>query len=582
MKAWKKFIYRHMLFIKIFLVVICSISLVTILITFSSIRIASNLFIETSSITNAKVLNQIKDRFQTYTHSISSSKTKIEADGTLEEVLKEDNTTAKERSHYYYHMIDRMSAVYNEIESNNINMIIASPQSDIFNMNYFNWSVDSEDLLTHNITKESAEKPDEILYHFADSPLTNHVPMLVATKALVDNNRHIYGYLYLSVHEKEIRKYYEGFTSTDNHVLLLSSEGQVMSSSKPDILGTYYPHLLQQVTEQNDPQDERKIIKLDNEEFILLYEYLPFMDMYLVNIINQTMLRENVVDASEIILLSIIIVIIAVLLTFFILKRMTNSVSKIVYQISDMKRYQFNKPLQESGGYEARKIATAFNYMLEELQDYVSILLKTQEKQQRTELELLQYQINPHFIYNTLASIKFLIKQNKNTAALTTIDSFISLLQNNLSNMNDMVTVEQELETIESYVHITQARYGEQVRVNYLVSPDCLPLRLPKLILQPFIENAFFHGFTKKKQGIIQVLISKQHNKLICEIIDNGDGIPESRINNLDQKKKLFKGLGIKNVHNRIQLQFGRKYGVEVESKQMEGTKIRITLPVIS
>lgn len=582
MRAWKKFIYNNMLFIKIFLVVICSISLVTILITFSSIRIASNLFIETSSITNSNVLNQIKDRFQTYTLSISSSKTKIEADGTIEEVLKEDHNTAKERSYYYYNMIDRMNAVYSEIESNNINMIITSPQNDIFNMNYFNWPVDSRDLLGHSMTKESNRNPDDILYHFADSPLTQNIPMLVATKALVDKDKDIYGYLYLAIHEEEVRKYYEGFTSIDNHVLLLSSKGQVMSSSKQDILGTKQSRLLQQVTGQRNSHEERKTIELNNEEFILLYEYLPFMDMYLVNLINQNMLRENVVDTSEIILLSFIIVIVAVLITFFILKRMTNSISKIVYQISDMKRYQFNKPLQETGGYEARKIAKAFNYMLDELQDYVSILLRTQEKQQRTELELLQYQINPHFIYNTLASIKFLIKQNKNAAALTTIDSFISLLQNNLSNINELVTVEQELDNIKSYVHITQARYGEQIRVNYLVSPDCLSLRLPKLILQPFIENAFFHGFTRKKQGIIQVLIAKQHNELVCEIIDNGDGIPESRMNNLDQTKKLFKGLGIKNVHNRIQLQFGKDYGVDIESKQMKGTKVRIRLPIIS
>ncbi len=249
-----------------------------------------------------------------------------------------------------------------------------------------------------------------------------------------------------------------------------------------------------------------------------------------------------------------------------------------------MARYQFNKPLKVTGGYETRKIANAFNYMLNELQDYVQILMKTQEKQRKAELEALQHQISPHFIYNTLASIKFMIKQEKKETASDTIDSFISLLQSSISNADETITVEQELENLKSYVQINQARYGERIKVNYLVSPDCLDLYLPKLVIQPFIENAFFHAFTKKKSGYIQILIAQKEEKLVCEIIDNGDGMISERIANntikSKEKRQLFSGIGVKNVHERIQLRYGKNYGVEITSELSKGTRVIIKLPV--
>jgi two-component system sensor histidine kinase YesM len=143
--------------------------------------------------------------------------------------------------------------------------------------------------------------------------------------------------------------------------------------------------------------------------------------------------------------------------------------------------------------------------------------------------------------------------------------------------------VAQEVENLKHYVLINQKRYGERIKVNYFISPDCLSYKVPKLVLQPFMENAFFHGFNQKHEGSINVLIWKDGGTLICETVDNGDGMEisaETKLPKQKRKQQLFSGIGVKNVHERIQLMYGEEYGVTISSELGEGTKVHITMPI--
>ena len=194
-------------------------------------------------------------------------------------------------------------------------------------------------------------------------------------------------------------------------------------------------------------------------------------------------------------------------------------------------------------------------------------------------------QINPHFIYNTLASIKWLVLKGDKEKSSETINSFISLLQNTISETSETITVAQEIENLKNYVFINETRYGDNIKVNFHVLPNCNDYKIPKLILQPFIENAFFHAFTENTEGRIHVFISEKNNKLFCEIVDNGKGMNETQVSSLysspSSKHKHFTGIGIKNVDDRIKLLYGNEYGVTIDSKINIGTTINIYLPLI-
>ncbi|WP_077623265.1 sensor histidine kinase [Sediminibacillus massiliensis] len=582
MKKLLRTIQNNNLFIKMFLVMVISIITVSVLITFSTIRMSHNLFMDTFSITNTKVLQQIKQQFESYSYSVTFTTLNVQNNGTIKRMLTQDDLSSIDASTSFYTITEQMDRIYSD-NPNEANMIVLGKNRRLFNMKYINWPVDADTLINHRITQNMNENPNEILYQYVKGDdITGGRPMIVATKALTERSSdYIYGYVYIPIRERDLRAFYEGYTSEGNSVLIVNGNGEIISSNDQGLIGQNAPEILKLAKETEESSLDYQDVHVLDKDYMLLSASLPALDMYLVNLVDKDMVIGNMINTKVIVLISIAIVLIAVIIVFMISRRMTNSLSRLIKQISDMAKYDFTKPIDENGGYEARKIAHAFNYMLNELQEYMNELVKTQRKQRKSELEALQHQINPHFLYNTLTSVKFLVKEGKKEAAFDTIDALIPLLQNALGNVDETITVDQEVTNIKNYVLINQTRYGDRIKVNTLISPDCLHYHLPKLVIQPFIENAFFHAFTEKKRGFIQILIARRDEKLICEVVDTGDGITVDKKQNDKGRKQLFSGIGVRNVHERIQLLFGQEYGVDLSSEPKKGTKVKISLPLI-
>ena len=319
---------------------------------------------------------------------------------------------------------------------------------------------------------------------------------------------------------------------------------------------------------------------------IILSNNLPSYNFYLVNLIDRQYTARQIINVKSVALTCMVIIVFAMLAVFVMSRRLTGSLTRLVRQMSTIAKKDFSNYITVSGGFEVRELGKAFNYMLDELNDYIRRLLETQKEQRNAELAALQRQINPHFLYNTLASIKMLVQKGSKSAAAETINALISLLQNTISNVSETITIGQELENMKNYVFINHVRYGDRIKVNYFVSPDCLLYEVPKLIIQPFIENAFFHAFNEKNEGTIYILISKNDGSLVCEVVDNGDGMELTEgadaLPNPKSNRQLFTGIGIQNVDNRIKLLYGEPYGVHISSAKGEGTKIRIVLPLVA
>ncbi|WKA51691.1 sensor histidine kinase [Planococcus liqunii] len=575
---------NNSLFIKMFLIMVISIVAVSLLITFSSIRMSSNLFMDTFSISNTKALEQIEIRFEDYSFAIVNAMNEVQNNGTIKRVLTQQNESAIETSKSYHDISRQIERIYPTVEAYDANMIVLGRNERLYNMNYSNWPVSWEVLRNHPITEAAFNEPDRLLYQFMPSTSFNDKPMLVATKALMERSTgEIYGVLYFPIREEDWKELYEGYTSTENKVLLVDRTGKIVSSNQEEMIGQETPELLSMAKEVENEEVEFKDVQVFDTDYLLMSQYLPTYDLYLVNLVDKDAVLENLINTKEILLISFGIVLLAVIVVFIISRRMTNSISRLVKQISTIAKYDFNKPVAETGGYEAKKIANAFNYMLNELQEYVDLVVQAEQKQRSAELMALQHQINPHFLYNTLASIKFMVQQGKQEKATDMIHALISLLQNALSNVDQTITVEQEITDLKNYVLINQARYGNGIKVNFFISPDCLDCQLPKLILQPFIENAFFHAFNEKKEGFVQILVSQKHGRLVCEIVDNGDGMEikgDHTKEDIKEKRHLFSGIGIRNVHERIQMIYGEEYGVEITSNKGEGTKVKVELPI--
>lgn len=242
---------------------------------------------------------------------------------------------------------------------------------------------------------------------------------------------------------------------------------------------------------------------------------------------------------------------------------------------------------QECGvrGYtEINILSSRLNAMLQRMRGLMDGIKQKEKQKRKMELGFLQAQINPHFMYNTLFSIKCMVDMEKNEEASKMLVSFIQLLRSTLSNPNEFVTIKDEFRMLRQYVEIQRFRYDDGFQVVFECDETVEDKKIPKLLIQPLLENAIFHGVEfKKGEGMIVITARAMDGDVAVTVEDNGMGILPMIIEKIQRGEKINEKthVGIVNVKERIQLNFGENYGMKIESVQWAGTKIILTFPMI-
>ncbi|GKU82158.1 sensor histidine kinase [Niallia sp. NCCP-28] len=575
------------LFIIMFLLTVTIVIIVSISISWATLRMSEKFFVEKFSITNSKVMNQISDKFESYHDSIVIASTNILQSSTVKRVLTEKATNI-EKMRSFYNLDQQMKYIRSNLDSFEAEILISGINGVNYTTNRSYWPITDEELTESDLIKQTRVTPKKIVYQYyqlKSDASNNKERFIVASRALKDPfSMSIYGSMFFVISEREFRNFYANYTGAGNDVYLIDKSGVIFSSNQSELIGQMEPELLQHVEKISSSKDQYIIEEFMGKEQIVLMKYLPSFDMYLFNIIDEKQAVGGLFDKKSIFMICMTIVLIALIAIFLLSRMLTNSLSRLVKQISNASQNKFHQYVTVGGIYETRQIGRAFNAMLDELHEYVDQLLLAQKHQRNAELEALQQQINPHFLYNTLTSIKFTVQQGEKKEADAIINSLISLLQNTIGNVSETVTIDQEIENLQSYVFINQKRYGSRINVQYFIDPKCRQYQIPKLLLQPFVENAFFHAFTLKNYGYIHILVWSDKNYLICEVVDNGDGmefISDKHLPDTKRNQQLFKGIGIRNVNDRIGLLYGEPFGVDISSTLGEGTKVKIMLPIL-
>lgn len=588
MKKWMNQLSRLGLFPKLFLVMVVSIVLVSVLILWTTIHMSTNLFTETFSITNSKVLNQIKTNFESFNEAIAAVSNNVTQSGSIRGFLSEGDADSLTMAKSFYNMRETMDRIQSITESYEVGITIIGINGRSYSTNRAHLQLSVDELKQEPITMEAAETPSRLIFDdYQNEAMIGSQQMISATKALTDRTRsRIYGTLYVTMREDIFRQFYSSFTSRGNDVVIMNEKGEIVSSNREDWIGTTQLDLLSYARDMNNNSPRSINARVMDQDSVVLSEYLPFYRFYIVNVVDKDLAMGQLIDMKTVALICAAIVMGALILVFLITSQITKSLRRLVKQMSNITKSDLDNYIPVSGSYESRQLGHAYNYMLDELHDYVDQLVQTQHEQRNAELAALQSQINPHFLYNTLASVKVLVQQGNKDRAAETINALIGLLQNTISDVSQTVTVEQEVENLKNYVFINHVRYGGRIKAAFYVAPDCTHYHVPKLMIQPFIENAFFHGFIKKETGTIHVMVSRAGESLICEIMDNGDGIEGlvmgETLPNPKNNRQLFSGIGIRNVHDRIELLYGSPYGVTIMSTVGEGTRVTVTLPLIT
>lgn len=301
-------------------------------------------------------------------------------------------------------------------------------------------------------------------------------------------------------------------------------------------------------------------------------------------------IRRDVVHA--IVMLSIglaVIFLIAFTVSGKIISGITKPIQNLCNVAKQAGRGDFHARMEETGTYELAVLSDSFNRMVEELGNLVEDIRVEQLNLRAAELKLLQEQINPHFLYNTLDTIMWLAESKDTEQVVKMVSSLSDFFRTTLSKGKDFITVEEEKKHIQSYLEIQQFRYRDILEYEIHFAEEIYQYEMLKLTLQPLVENALYHGI-KNKRGLGHILVygEKQGDNLIFKVKDNGIGMTEERSRQVQQlirgeglRDKESSGFGLFNVNERIRLHYGPEYGLTLRTTYQEETEFTVKIPIV-
>ena len=260
-------------------------------------------------------------------------------------------------------------------------------------------------------------------------------------------------------------------------------------------------------------------------------------------------------------------------------------VLKLEASMASVEQGNFDSLVDVRGDREVERLSSAFNKMVAKIKGLMEEIVYEQEAKRKSELKALQMQIHPHFLYNTLESVIWMAENGKNEDVVKMVSALSKLFRISLYKGMDSIPVEQELAHAENYLIIQKMRYRD--KITYEIEADenakkCLTI---KLILQPIVENAIYHGIKDLGDtGVIRISAAAAGGRLVFKVYDNGVGMSGETIERIFEKSFVAKsgsGVGVKNVHERIRLHYGPEYGISIESEEGVGTTVTLTLPCI-
>ena len=287
----------------------------------------------------------------------------------------------------------------------------------------------------------------------------------------------------------------------------------------------------------------------------------------------------------------VVIVIMLIMMLLLVNRIVSKKISSPILKLdASVRAYEAGeKPdIYIGGSYEIRHLGNSIQSSYEEIERLMKEIMEEQNERRKSELAALQSQINPHFLYNTLESITWMIESGKNQDAVFMISELAKLFRISLSRGKTIISIKDELQHCRNYMNIQKYSYKERFETEYDISEEIYSFCTVKLILQPILENAIYYGvgdMDKDEDPRIVVKGWKQEQDIYIAVSDNGIGMRREDVENiLTGNQKAIKhgsGVGLINVHTRIRLMFGKKYGLIVESEPDEGTTVTIHLPAV-
>ncbi len=295
----------------------------------------------------------------------------------------------------------------------------------------------------------------------------------------------------------------------------------------------------------------------------------------------------NQVTLASILVISLLFLLFYLFSRYF-LGQIITPLHTVVEGMKEMEEGNLTVHVEPAGQSEIRTMIHSFNRMVRELKASIEENEQVQQKKHQAEVRALQSQINPHFLVNTLNSIRFMAQVSKFDGIRKMAEALIKILSCSFRGSISFYTVREELDVLDSYLYLMKIRYSDGFEVVYDIDETCLDCKVPRLILQPIVENSIVHGLAEKEDDIghLTVRLKASGDSLIFTVEDDGRGMTEEEIRQLLTHRERAEGdntsIGVENVLSRLKLNFGSRYGIRMESQPGQYTKTILTIPLMN
>ena len=288
------------------------------------------------------------------------------------------------------------------------------------------------------------------------------------------------------------------------------------------------------------------------------------------------------------VIIIVLTIIIGVTVSVIIAQSLILPLENTVNALEKFSRGDFAVRLKENRCDEIGKLNRIFNKAIKEINELMQKVTQSEILNKEMEFKTLQSQMNPHFLYNTLDTINWLAFKEKQTEICNLVAAISSLIRASISNKKSIITIEQELDYVKNYIYIQHIRYKDRFDIIYDIDESLLKQAVPKLIIQPIVENAIIHGIeNSKNKNLLYISVKRENECIIIIVKDTGIGMTDEKVSELlkeplnaeGDEQKAHTNLGLYAVHKRIQLMYGDLYGLTVQSQAGEGTTVTLHIP---
>ena len=448
------------------------------------------------------------------------------------------------------------------------------------------------EITTQSWFEEALRKPENL--HFSSSHVQN---------LFVDSNDRYYwvislsrgveltkdgttsgGILVVDMNFSGIEHLFTKVNSGDmGYMYLINQEGEIIYHPQQNLIYSALSEENNKAAIQYD--DGTHIEKFNGQERIVVVKTVGYTGWKIVSVIPEDNLYQN---WNRVNMVWLTVLAIGILMLIFVNQYLSMKITQPIRRLENsVKQLELQCPekIYVGGSDEIQHLGKTIRSMVEQMRKLMDDVVREQEEKRKNELDALQSQINPHFLYNTLDSIIWMIESERYEEAVDMVTALANLFRISLSQGKNVITIKEEFQHARNYSSIQKVRFKNKFQVDFILEEKLEKYLTIKLIIQPLLENAIYYGVEAMDgDGEILVMGYEKDGEIYIDIIDNGIGMPPEQVEHLltdgNYERKRGSGIGLRNVDQRIKLYFGQDYGLHIKSEPDVGTKVTIHLPM--